>query len=235
MGTNMDDPRACPVDREELVALASGDLEPERQVAVSRHVAECTPCRREAVRSRAAGRSVAGITGVVRWHRFESRFGDTWLAATSEGLARVSWQHEDADAFVSELERLFPDVPVVPDPGQLAEAERQLSEYFRGDRRAFDLPVDLEGVSEFDRRVLEAAEHLEFGEVVPYGELARRIGRPKAARAVGGALGRNPVAIVVPCHRVVRSDGSLGGYGSGVEYKERLLRIEGREDLLRAS
>ncbi|MFB6240624.1 MAG: methylated-DNA--[protein]-cysteine S-methyltransferase, partial [Gemmatimonadota bacterium] len=82
--------------------------------------------------------------------------------------------------------------------------------------------MDLARVSAFDRRVLRAASDLDFGEVAAYGELARRVGRPRAARAVGGALGRNPVPVVVPCHRIVRSDGGLGGYGSGVEYKERL-------------
>lgn len=170
----------------------------------------------------------------VRWHRFETPFGAIRAAATDRGLARVAWQEEGDGAFVAELEERFPDAPVVPDPEGLREVERQLSEYFRGDREAFDLPVDLDPVSEFDRRVLRAAAGLDFGEVVTYGELARRIGRPRAARAVGGALGRNPVPVVVPCHRIVRGDGGLGGYGSGVEYKERLLRIEGREDLLRA-
>jgi methylated-DNA-[protein]-cysteine S-methyltransferase len=134
------------------------------------------------------------------------------------------------------MEERFPGRPVVRDGERLVEAERELREYFAGERSSFDLPVDLSSLSPFDRRVLEVAfRTIRFGEVVPYAELAKRIGKPKAARAVGGALGRNPVAIVVPCHRVVRSDGSLGGYGGGVRYKERLLEIEGRRDLLRAS
>ena len=82
--------------------------------------------------------------------------------------------------------------------------------------------------------MLRAARRLPHGEVASYGGLARAIGRPRAARAVGNALGRNPVAIVVPCHRVIRSDGSLGGYGGGIERKVELLRLEGRDDLLRA-
>lgn len=175
------------------------------------------------------------MRGVVRWHRFEGPFGATGVAATDRGLARLSWQREGPDAFADELAERFPDAEVVCDPEGLREAERQLSEYFAGDRRAFDLPVDLQGVSDFDRRVLRAAARLGFGEVVAYAELARRAGRPRAARAVGGALGRNPVPVVVPCHRVVRSDGGLGGFGSGVGRKERLLRLEGREDLLPAS
>ncbi len=98
------------------------------------------------------------------------------------------------------------------------------------------MEVDLSTLTEFERSVLaELTEAIKFGQVLPYSELARRIGKPKAARAVGNAVGVNPVPIVVPCHRVVRLDGGLGGYGGGVEYKERLLRIEGRGDLLRAS
>lgn len=178
--------------------------------------------------------TTASADRVVRWHCFETRFGGTGVAATDRGLARVTWQEEGDGAFVANLEERFPDAPVVPDPEGLREAERQLSEYFRGDRESFDLPVDLTRLSPFDRSVLRAASGLDFGQVAAYGEVARRIGRPRAARAVGGALGRNPVPVVVPCHRIVRSDGGLGGYGSGIEYKERLLRIEGREDLLGA-
>lgn len=184
--------------------------------------------------SPAGGDPAGAVDGAVRWHRFESPFGDTLVASTDRGVARVTWEEQDEKAFVEELEERFPDSPVAHDPDGLQALENQLSEYFRGERRAFDLPVDLESASDFDRRVLRAASELDFGEVVPYGELARRIGRPRAARAVGGALGRNPVPVVVPCHRVVRDDGGLGGYGSGTEYKARLLRIEGRQDLLGA-
>lgn len=223
---------SCPTDREDLIALSSGDLPPERELRVARHLAECATCRETAARIRAVAGSLAGVEGTVRWHRFTSRFGETWVAATDRGLTRLSWQHEGADGFVEELEGRFPGAPVVPDPEGLEGAEAELKEYLRGERRSFDLSLDLEGLSDFDRSVLRAAGEVSFGEVVPYGKLARRIGRPRAARAVGGALGRNPVPIVIPCHRVVRSDGGLGGYGSGVEYKKRLLSLEGREDLV---
>jgi methylated-DNA-[protein]-cysteine S-methyltransferase len=118
----------------------------------------------------------------------------------------------------------------VCDPLGLVEVERELQEYLAGARSEFSASVDLSGSRPFDRRVLEAARLIPFGEVIPYAELARRIAMPGAARAVGNALGRNPVAIVVPCHRVVRTDGSLGGYGGGLEYKERLLRLESERE-----
>ncbi|MBW3533772.1 MAG: methylated-DNA--[protein]-cysteine S-methyltransferase [Gemmatimonadetes bacterium] len=169
----------------------------------------------------------------VRWTEFDTPFGPMYVAATGRGLARVSWQQEREAAFLEELERRWPDRPVIHDAAALAEARGQMEGYFRGERERFDLPVDLADLPPFQRDVLEAVRRVPFGDVVPYAELARRIRRPQAHRAVGNALGRNPVAIVVPCHRVVRSDGSLGGYGGGVEYKKRLLRIEGRADLLR--
>lgn len=170
----------------------------------------------------------------VFWHRFETPFGETYAAVTARGLARLSWQQPGEEAFTGELEERFPEVPVIRDPGRVAAVERQLGEYFARERDRFQLPVDLEGMGEFQRSVLRAVRGVGYGQVVPYAELARRIRRPKASRAVGNALGRNPVAIVVPCHRVVRSDGSLGGYTGGLEYKERLLVLEGRDDLLRA-
>jgi methylated-DNA-[protein]-cysteine S-methyltransferase len=158
-----------------------------------------------------------------------------YLAATDRGLARLSWRQPSPDAFEREIRTRFPGRPIIHDPEALAETERQLREYFSGDRSRFDLPVDLTALSPFERRVLETTRRIPYGQVVPYAELARRIGKPKAARAVGNALGHNPVAIVVPCHRVVRSDGGLGGYTGGVRYKRDLLKIEGRDDLARAS
>jgi methylated-DNA-[protein]-cysteine S-methyltransferase len=108
----------------------------------------------------------------------------------------------------------------------LAEAARQLADYFAGRRRAFDLPLAPEGTP-FQRRVWEALRALAWGETVSYAELARRAGAPGAARAIGAANGRNPIPIVVPCHRVVGADGTLTGFGGGVEAKEWLLAHEG--------
>jgi methylated-DNA-[protein]-cysteine S-methyltransferase len=119
------------------------------------------------------------------------------------------------------------DPPTERDAALLDDAERQLAEYFDGRRTAFDLPLSLEG-TEFQRRVWHELVEIPFGERISYGELARRVERPGSARAVGLANGRNPVSIVVPCHRVVGSDGTLTGYGGGLDRKAWLLDHEAR-------
>lgn len=107
----------------------------------------------------------------------------------------------------------------------LAETERQLAEYFSGERRVFSLPLAPEGTA-FQRRVWAVLLEIPYGETLSYGEVARRVGNPKATRAVGMANNRNPIAIVIPCHRVVGADGSLTGYAGGLAAKERLLALE---------
>jgi methylated-DNA-[protein]-cysteine S-methyltransferase len=107
-----------------------------------------------------------------------------------------------------------------------AEAVRQLSEYFEGRREDFDLPLELTG-TEFQRQVWTELTAIPFGQTVSYGDLARSIGKPSAVRAVGAANGDNPISIIVPCHRVIGSDGGLTGYGGGLERKEWLLKHEG--------
>ena len=115
----------------------------------------------------------------------------------------------------------------------LADACEQLREYFSGDRQVFDLPLKLNG-TEFQVSVLKALQEIPYGQTTSYGEIARRIGRPKAVRAVGAANGRNPIPIVVPCHRVIGSTGDLTGFGGGLDTKEALLRLEAEhtQDLL---
>ncbi|MFQ5890587.1 MAG: methylated-DNA--[protein]-cysteine S-methyltransferase [Gemmatimonadota bacterium] len=219
----------CECTEDQLLAFVAGDLEVAEELEVAEHLGECEECCEQAADFRALSLALpdCGCDDAIRWHSFETPFGTMYVAATSAGLVRVSWQQPGPDAFAKQLERRFPGRPVIRDPNALGEAERELREYFAGQRACFDLPVDLSSLSEFEQRVLEAARRIPPGEVVCYSELARRIGKPKAARAVGNALGHNPVAIVVPCHRIVRRDGSLGGYGGGVEYKKRLLTIEG--------
>jgi methylated-DNA-[protein]-cysteine S-methyltransferase len=111
------------------------------------------------------------------------------------------------------------------DDAAFAEVARQLDEYFAGTRTAFDVPMRLEG-TEFQQLVWEQLCAIPYGRTISYGELARRVGNPKASRAVGSANGRNPVAVIVPCHRVIAGDGSLGGYGGGLERKTSLLELE---------
>ena len=113
------------------------------------------------------------------------------------------------------------------DPEALGATVAQLDGYFRGERRAFDLALDLSAGTAFQRRVWVVAREIPYGRVWSYGDLAGRIGAPKAARAVGRALGANPVLIVVPCHRVLRADGLIGGFALGLDTKRRLLSLEG--------
>jgi methylated-DNA-[protein]-cysteine S-methyltransferase len=125
------------------------------------------------------------------------------------------------------LTRLGFGAPVAPqgDAGSVASAAIQLEEYFAGERTEFDLDVELAG-TDFERRVWEEVRAIPYGSTATYAEIARRVGRPSASRAVGRANGRNPIAVIVPCHRVVGSDGSLTGYAGGIEMKRALLGLE---------
>jgi methylated-DNA-[protein]-cysteine S-methyltransferase len=116
---------------------------------------------------------------------------------------------------------------VLEDPSALDEPRRQLDEYFGGHRRDFEIPLDWSLVQGFGREVLDRTARIPYGQVATYGEVARDIGRPRASRATGNALGANPIPIVVPCHRVVRAGGVLGNYGGGPERKAQLLELEG--------
>jgi len=133
---------------------------------------------------------------------------------------------KDEDAFVERLLAEFGDRPVMRSTA-LDRARRELERYFKGRDLTFDLEVDLSVLSAFDRKVLEATARIPAGKVATYAQVAAKAGNPRASRAAGNALHKNPVAIIVPCHRVLRSDGSLGGYGGGLPVKEWLLRHEG--------
>jgi len=141
---------------------------------------------------------------------------------TCWGTFYAAWDEEGISALLFPGAR--PEGPLTTS-SLLSELARQLEDYFQGKRTCFDLPLSLRGTP-FQLSVWQALREIPHGEVVTYGELARRIGRPRAARAVGGAVGANPVPIVIPCHRVVAARG-LGGYGPGLHWKERLLRLEG--------
>lgn len=221
---------------EDVLAWILGDLDAEAAQSMTEDLAASPDLRERAAEYRILHLSAKGLRDgpVIRWRRFDSPFGAMRVAASAAGLVALSWQDESDDAFVTGLERRYRSTPLVCDTDRLASAEEQLMEYFGRRRLRFDLSVDLTELGDFQRAVLDAASGLEFGEAVTYTEIARRIGRPKASRAVGNALGRNPVPIIVPCHRVVRTDGSLGGYTGGLRYKRTLLDIEGRTDLLGA-
>ncbi|MGC8794731.1 MAG: methylated-DNA--[protein]-cysteine S-methyltransferase [Bryobacteraceae bacterium] len=150
-----------------------------------------------------------------------------WVVADGDAIVRIAPALTESQ-LGEDLARRF-DSQAVRAPGHalLREALRQLQQYFRGERRRFELPVRLQGTA-FQREVWRALEDIPYGETRSYGEVARAIGRPRAARAVGAANGANPVAIVVPCHRVIESGGGLGGYGGGRRLKQFLLDLERR-------
>ncbi|HEX2391643.1 MAG TPA: methylated-DNA--[protein]-cysteine S-methyltransferase [Solirubrobacterales bacterium] len=156
----------------------------------------------------------------------DSPFGPLLLAQTPRGLIRVGLPNQDPDELLVELsERISPRV--LEAPGELDEARRELDLYFAGKLDRFDLPLDWRLSEGFRRRVLRAIAKIPYGQTRSYTEVAARAGNERAVRAAGTACGRNPIPVVVPCHRVLRRGGALGGYGGGLPMKEALLRLEG--------
>ena len=166
-----------------------------------------------------------GLLDVAYAHA-DSPLGPLLLAATPRGLACISYsKFRSEDATLERLAaRLSPRV--IEAPARLDDARRQLDDYFEGRLTEFSLPIDWGLVGDFGRRVLGRTAEIPYGSVSTYGDIARAIGSPRAARATGNALGANPMPIVVPCHRVVASGGKIGGYTGGLERKEQLLTLE---------
>jgi methylated-DNA-[protein]-cysteine S-methyltransferase len=163
----------------------------------------------------------------VAYTMIDSPFGPLLLAATPRGLVRVNLPAYDADETLEELAaRISPRV--LEAPARLDRARRELDLYFEGKLRDFDLPLDWELTGAgFRRRVLEETAHIPYGRTSSYSKMAAMAGSPRAFRAAGSALGSNPIPIVVPCHRVLRAGGALGGYGGGLPMKQALLKLEG--------
>jgi methylated-DNA-[protein]-cysteine S-methyltransferase len=162
----------------------------------------------------------------VSYATADSPFGPLLLATTGRGLVRVAFPEEDADSVLEGLVRRI-SPRIVETPAPLDAARRELEEYFAGDRQSFELPLDWTLVSAFGRRVLDATAEIPYGDVLSYAEVAAEAGSPRGSRAAGNALGSNPIPIVVPCHRVLRTGGALGGYGGGLDRKRWLLELEG--------
>ena len=156
----------------------------------------------------------------VRYDVVPSPLGELFLAATPRGLCRISYTVAGQDEVVAAL---F-GARVLRSP--LDDVRRELDEYFDGRRRAFELPLDLR-VAPVHEAVLDELARVPYGQVDTYGHLAARVGRPRAARAVGLVMNRNPIPIVLPCHRIIGANGSLTGYGGGLDNKRRLLELEG--------
>lgn len=162
----------------------------------------------------------------VAYTRADSPFGPLLLATTSRGLVRVGLPNQDADALLVDLaDRVSPRV--LEAPAELDEVRRELDLYFEGKLDHFDLPLDWRLSSGFRRRVLRAIDRIPYGQTRSYTEMARRAGNERAVRAAGSACGSNPIPLVVPCHRVLRTSGALGGYGGGLPMKQALLELEG--------
>ena len=155
----------------------------------------------------------------------ETRMGWIGLAWNARGLVALNLPRSTRGRARRDLQREYPD-GIVRERAP-AEMIRELEEYAAGRRRSFDLPLDWSSIKPFQRAVLQAASMIPFGETRSYGWIAQKIGNPKAARAVGQALGANPIPIVLPCHRVIASSGKLGGYGGGLPLKVKLLKLEG--------
>ena len=163
----------------------------------------------------------------VAYTSVDSPLGPLVVAATPKGLVRVSYsEFRGEDEVLEELARRV-SPRVLEAPARLDPVRRELDEYFEGRREGFDVPIDWSYLAGFTREVLRATARIGFGEVSTYAGVAAEAGSPRAVRAAGNALGANPMPVVVPCHRVLRTGGTLGGYTGGIERKEFLLRLEG--------
>lgn len=242
------DPDIDPCDIAESVMpdLVFGDLNHDDEQWVRTHTVTCNYCANilhglehvctaldecaedvceDAARRRPSATLCLGIPE-ARYGFMESPVGDVLVAASDRGVVEISYlDHTSRYESLRELEQR--GYLVYERQAQVGPVVDQLQEYFARERRAFDLPFDLGGVTEFTRSVLERTVHIPYGKVQTYGEVASAIGKPKASRAVGNALGRNPVPVLIPCHRVILSSGAMGWYTGGPEIKRALLGIEG--------
>lgn len=165
------------------------------------------------------------IAPTIRWGEMSSPLGTVFVAVTANGLCAIDFGRREGEF----LARFDPRARLDKDPPAVSNAIEQLREYFSGKRTAFRLPVDLAALTPFQKSVLETACRIHAGQMWTYQRVAQEMGRPKSSRPVGQALAHNPVPIIIPCHRVIASDGTLGGYsgGSGLTAKRWLLRLEG--------
>jgi methylated-DNA-[protein]-cysteine S-methyltransferase len=177
------------------------------------------------MRARLVARATAEGLIDVAYRTLDTPVGSLLLAATPSGLVRVAYAREGHDRVLDQLaQRISPRV--LRAPARLDPAAREIEEYFARRRRLFDLPIDWRLARGFRRVVLDHLLEIDYGATASYATIAAAAGSPRAVRAVGTACATNPLALVVPCHRVVRSDGSLGGYGGGLDAKRALLDLE---------
>ena len=201
------------------VAVSGRDL---RRLASPATAVERARAAAERVRERALDDGLVDVAvGLV-----DGPVGELQVAVTGRGLVYVAYDDEDREALVARYAGAL-SPRIVRSARATDEVRRELTEYFAGTRTAFELSVDRRLMHPFARKVLAATSRVGYGELATYGQIATRIGHPSAARAVGAALGSNPVPIVVPCHRIVGAGGRLTGYAGGIDRKEILLQLEG--------
>jgi O-6-methylguanine DNA methyltransferase len=237
----------CDIAESVMPDLVIGDLAPVDAEWVRNHAITCNYCSNilhslesvcssldecaDDVAARSSHRrpSATMCLGIpeARYGYMDTPVGDVLVAASDEGVVEVSYLDVHGGAFESlrDLERR--GFLVYERQDTVRPVIDQLVEYFAHERQDFDLAFDLSGVTDFTRSVLDATFRIPYGKVHTYGDVARAIGKPKASRAVGNALGRNPVPIIIPCHRVILSSGAMGWYTGGPEIKRTLLGIEG--------
>lgn len=176
---------------------------------------------RERLASRARREGLADVGYSV----IDSPVGALWVAIGPKGVSTIHFGREPSDRELRRLVRLY-GPGIVPDPRRTTGLARELDQYFAGRRRSFEVAVDLRGLTPFQERVLRSTSRIAYGDLATYKTIARTAGNEHASRATGAAVGSNPIPIVVPCHRVIASDGTLGGYGGGLDVKRRLLALE---------
>ena len=179
-------------------------------------------------RERLVARAKREGLATVGYDVLASPLGPLWVAIGPKGVTTIHYGDAPSESELRRLVRVY-GPGIVPDHRRSSALARELDQYFSGRRKAFDLDVDLSGLTPFQSRVLAATARIPFGEVSTYGAVAKRAGNAKASRAAGGALNSNPIPIIVPCHQVVGSTGALVGYAGGLEVKKRLLAIEGAD------
>jgi methylated-DNA-[protein]-cysteine S-methyltransferase len=167
---------------------------------------------------------IGGAMEKIYYCDIETPMGDVWTATSAKGLLRLNLPCKE-NTFLEELGRQI-DVEPEYRPGKLDDVSLWLDAYFEGEKSTYTEPFDMRGTP-FQRRVWEEISKIPYGKLTSYGLIARSLGKPRASRAVGNAVGQNPLAVVVPCHRVVWSNGGIGGFGGGLHRKRFLLNLEG--------